>query len=278
MTTKYYEIYQTKFNETKPIRGRSVDVRPIGDRRRDWEQIIELYTPRGKEYAARLHNTDCVIYHADGSVTLQHKGWATNSTVDFINQHRPNQMSYAYRTGGHMWVRLHDGKEYLIPADGLTLRPMPDQHGYQPVNPTQVFQRRVSKQAIKEERERVMPFVKFATTLLKLSDGAVDGEHFRVLRREVDTSILSVAWMPNNEYKAREVLDAIANNEDKWDKLFYEVLRLSDSYRFNPETQARVYSINSVRQVVDKCLHLLPEIWHKVPMPMGTRPKSNIVI
>lgn len=37
-----YKFYEEKYNKTKPIRGRSTDVRPIGERRRDWETIISL--------------------------------------------------------------------------------------------------------------------------------------------------------------------------------------------------------------------------------------------
>ena len=37
--TRSYEFYKAKWHETKPIRGRSVDVRPIDKYRRyrDWE-------------------------------------------------------------------------------------------------------------------------------------------------------------------------------------------------------------------------------------------------
>ena len=41
MTTRSYEFYKFKWERTKPIRGRSVDVRPIDNYRRyrDWETI-----------------------------------------------------------------------------------------------------------------------------------------------------------------------------------------------------------------------------------------------
>ena len=40
--TRSYEFYKVKWEKTKPIRGRSVDVRPIDNYRRyrDWETAI----------------------------------------------------------------------------------------------------------------------------------------------------------------------------------------------------------------------------------------------
>ena len=35
-----YTHYKNLWESVKPIRGRSVEVRPIGERRRDWEQIV----------------------------------------------------------------------------------------------------------------------------------------------------------------------------------------------------------------------------------------------
>ena len=50
-----YENFKRKYENTKPIRGRSVDVRPIGARRRDWEQVVRVVDRvTGETKSARL--------------------------------------------------------------------------------------------------------------------------------------------------------------------------------------------------------------------------------
>lgn len=44
---------------------------------------------RGEDYAVRLHSTDVVTIHADGSYTLDTGGWRTVTTKDRINGYAP---------------------------------------------------------------------------------------------------------------------------------------------------------------------------------------------
>ena len=40
MTIDLYAWYKHRYEDTKPIRGRAEDVRPIGKRSRDWELVV----------------------------------------------------------------------------------------------------------------------------------------------------------------------------------------------------------------------------------------------
>ena len=45
--TRSYEFYKVKWEKTKPIRGRSVDVRPIDNMcYRDWETTVDRKSTR----------------------------------------------------------------------------------------------------------------------------------------------------------------------------------------------------------------------------------------
>jgi hypothetical protein len=44
---------------------------------------------RGDSYAIRLHRTDIVLIHADGSYTLNTGGWNTRTTKDRLNSYSP---------------------------------------------------------------------------------------------------------------------------------------------------------------------------------------------
>lgn len=46
-------------------------------------------------FAIRYHDTDIVVLHADGSVTLAHGGWASVTTVRHLNEYTPRNV-YAH--------------------------------------------------------------------------------------------------------------------------------------------------------------------------------------
>jgi hypothetical protein len=48
---------------------------------------------RGEDFAVRLHNTDVVTIHADGTCTLNTGGWDTVTTKDRINSYSPARVS-----------------------------------------------------------------------------------------------------------------------------------------------------------------------------------------
>jgi hypothetical protein len=49
--------------------------------------------PRGEDYAVRLHYTDVVTIHADGTYTLNSGGWDTPTTKDRINAYSPARVA-----------------------------------------------------------------------------------------------------------------------------------------------------------------------------------------
>jgi hypothetical protein len=53
---KFYREAKQRYEEIKPIRGRSEDVRPLGKRRRDWECIVKV---SDTAYAIKLLQHKC---------------------------------------------------------------------------------------------------------------------------------------------------------------------------------------------------------------------------
>ena len=43
MSLDQYKHFQERYDNTKPIRGRAVECRPIARRARDWEQVVKRY-------------------------------------------------------------------------------------------------------------------------------------------------------------------------------------------------------------------------------------------
>jgi len=170
--SRYYEDIKRQYENTKPIRGRSEDIRPAGKRRRDWERVTN---PAADTYAFRLYNTDCVIYEPN-RITLTHGNWATTSTAKFITTYSPFA---CIKARNNLWVNT-SSTEFVgwypiykqmfidIDSDGR-LKPQ--------IKPVPV--RRVNRKRANELRGRLREFIKYGMTMLKLSDGWITHQ-FRV--------------------------------------------------------------------------------------------------
>jgi hypothetical protein len=167
MSMTSYKHYKNLWDSVKPIRGRAEDVRPIGDRRRDWERITRKQLLSGEySYCARLHSTDCVEYLPNGNIILRTGGWETPSTSEFINEHSPFGV---WKQNRKVWVRVN-GIAYPV---GNELELQPNGNGYKPVNSVLIKKRVVNRAKAKEARAPLMPFLDWAKTFLKMSDGWV---------------------------------------------------------------------------------------------------------
>lgn len=170
-----YDFYKAKWETTKPIRGRAVDVRPIDNRRRSrtWETIEKRQINGQDVYACHLYDTDVVMYYPDDSIGLRIDTWATPTTADFMSCHSPFYICKKYNK---LWVypKGHGVDEaYPIPEDG-ELRLVMDAEGlYKPEKPIVIEKVVVDRTKAKDARERIKPFIDWARSFNKLTDGWV---------------------------------------------------------------------------------------------------------
>lgn len=166
--TRAYEAYKSKYEKTKPIRGRSPEVRPIGERRRTWEEVVRV----GDNYAARLYDTDVVEYLPSGDVIVRTNGWHTPSTAEFIHEHSPFS---CWKQGNKLWIRARnkdgDGKVYPI-GNELHMKHIGGSV-YEPATPVVIQKKVVDRVKAKEVRATLQPFLQWSKTFLTLSDGWV---------------------------------------------------------------------------------------------------------
>lgn len=173
--TRLYEYFKTKWENTKPIRGRAEDVRPIGKRRRDWEKITRKDLGNGEySYCAVLYGTECVEYFPNGDVQVQYGGWGTPLTAEFIHVHSPFT---CFKQNRKLWLRVKEGtggdvKVYPLGAEGLRFKWVQN-YDYEPIEPVVIKKRVVNRTKAKEARVTIMPFINWAKTILTLSDGWV---------------------------------------------------------------------------------------------------------
>jgi len=78
---------------------------------------------RGNDIAVRLHNTDVVLFHADGCTVFDSGGWRTRTTQDRMRKFS----RFGIRSEGGVWYVYKGGKEVPY-ADGITYRIDEDGH------------------------------------------------------------------------------------------------------------------------------------------------------
>ena len=162
----YYTRYKDLFNSVKPIRGRAEDVRPIGQRRRDWETI----RMNGDVVECVLYKTPVVRYYPDGKIGFLCGGWATPSTAEFMHIHSPLM---ARKKDNRIWVQetRESTAVYPLPESGETVFVLTADNKWVPENPITVNKLVIDKQKARDARAPFMPFIKFAEAFLKMSDG-----------------------------------------------------------------------------------------------------------
>ena len=157
-----YAFFKGRFEAIKPIRGRAVECRPIGVRRRDWETI----RMEGDVVCCRLYRTDVIKYHPDGVVELCTDGYQTNSTAAFMDEYSPFR---AFKAHNKVQVRVN-AVVYPLPDKGSLKFHRVDRE-WQPVEPIVIKKEFVDRAKAKEAREKVKPFLDFVKTFLAMSDG-----------------------------------------------------------------------------------------------------------
>jgi hypothetical protein len=178
MSIRDYNYFKNKFENTLPIRGRTTETKPIGQRRRDWETVVKGFIVEDgaldaegvTAYGAHLYQTDCVMYLPNGDIHVKTGGWATPSTAEFISRFLPQNMR-CYKKYNKIWV---DYASQAYPID--TTKPTVfqfnrDTDTYAIENPQPLHQKVIDRTKIKAAREKIAPFRNYANIMLKLADG-----------------------------------------------------------------------------------------------------------
>lgn len=180
MSIRLYEQLKYEYNSVKPIRGRSTEVRPWGDRRRDWEQVICRVQSDGQcAYGARMHSTDVMLVLPNGNIIYNTDGRHTTTTAAFMNQLIHG--FYVCKQYNKLWLQRHVGTEqFCAVLDKPTLviwdTTNPNNQHYRLAEPSTAKQKVIDPIKAKAERAKIKPFKDYMRNMLKLSDGCVSHE------------------------------------------------------------------------------------------------------
>ena len=165
-------------SQIKPIRGRAEDkqCKPLGSRRKTYAAIRK---EEGKA-VCKLYHTDVLTYHEDGRIEITMDGWASQTTMSFIESlldvrlvRRHNRIwirSHAEGNSRLEWNALHSTDANLLTrrADGhVTLH-----------NPVQVCTRKINRAEANNVRKQYKAFKDYLVRTMRLRDGGFSAQEF----------------------------------------------------------------------------------------------------
>jgi hypothetical protein len=194
--------------EIKPIRGRSPECKPLGDRKKTYATIRK----ENQDIVVRLYNTDLVRWKPDGTVIVNQGSHESNSTRAYLNAVLPMWFhSYQGMTsvGGRLldvgYHLLHARKDNIFKHDPNNVSSVP----YTFTNPRPCIIHRKNRTGSKVVRAKYAPFFKYMRNIKKLlgEDGRIEREEG--MPKYISTEqIITLALSSNKEdhYRAMSYL------------------------------------------------------------------------
>ena len=183
MSIELYNKFKDRFTNTAPIRGRSVECRPISKRTRDWEQVVKRWAVENGaldmegewSYGAHLYQTDCVMYMSNGDIHVKTGGWDTPTTAEFISRWQPYSMR-CYKKYNKIWVE-YKGQNYPIDTTKPTVFKFnTDTDSYAVTDAKPMLQKVIDRIKMKEARQKLEGFRTYVKMMLKLGDGWISND------------------------------------------------------------------------------------------------------
>lgn len=270
----YYHEYKALHDSIKPIRGRSEEVRPIGDRRRDHERI-EM---DGDVVACRLYNTQVVRYYPDGTIGLQCGGWDSPLTADFIHEHSPWQ---CFKRHNKLWVMVPSEAEkytyYPVPSGGELRFSHVDGY-WRPEKEVIITKQVIDRDKAKANREPFKPFLQWAKAFMALSDGwimhetrkqATGGSDY--YRKFMNNEEVREAMLSGDDAKYLAALcNMLSYSQDAVDmRLVGTEIRKGEHYEFDVKLYDMRFQYKTLQREARKIIDRGADIYKYVQMKAG---------
>lgn len=160
----YKEALQ-KFNDTKPIKGRADDPRPLGERR-----YVDTYSIRKNVWTEAvecvLYKTPVVKFTTEGEIIINIDNWPSASTCQFIDRVIPSVR--ANRVKGQVVLHFADNSKAMLPAQGEVALVRNEQGRWMPKVKQTLYDYRVNRKEANNVRKQVSQFRDYINGVVKL--------------------------------------------------------------------------------------------------------------
>jgi len=176
-----------KFNDAKPIKGRSEDKRPLGERR-----DVDTYSIRKNVWTEAiecvLYQTPVIKFTVEDEVILRIDNWPSSSTCQFITRVLGVN---ANRVRGDVVLHFADGSKALMPAQGELALARSGNGAWLPKVKQTLYDYRVSRKEANNVRKQVSEFRKYLNGVVKLKGETTtfnEGTHYEQTTTRVKAS------------------------------------------------------------------------------------------
>jgi len=177
-----YQEAKNKFDNTLPIRGRTVECRPLGRNRSYTDRTIKKNWRAVEDggvgawqvtYSANVWGRDRVEWFPDGKVWVGTGGHSNPTLNATINYSVSNTFGELYSFNGKPYFKTKDGKSYVMTSEGLMLEPTGEgEHGkvkiMRPTNPKQEYKYRANRKAMNALRKRYVKFIDYGKAMFSI--------------------------------------------------------------------------------------------------------------
>ena len=116
-----YETVLSHYDNVKPIRGRTPEVRPLG-RNRKYTQCRIIHNALVDSVSAVLYDTECVTIFDNGLVRLNRGHWVSPSTANFMDAVLPPKFGSIRLDRRRIIYTTVTNEQYVVPEQGLMLQ------------------------------------------------------------------------------------------------------------------------------------------------------------
>ena len=180
-----YEKALAKWHSTKPIRGRTPEIRPLGQRRdcdvysirkNVWTNVIECV----------LYTTPVVRFTPEDEVILNFGGWASSSTCQFVGGVLRNV--YAGRQRGNVVLSFSNGAKAMLGTNEELVLVRGAHGGWVPRAKQTLYNYRINRKEANNVRKSVSEFRDYLKGIVKLKTENVSGVYGRGSFSSVSTT------------------------------------------------------------------------------------------
>lgn len=204
-----YRHAHSQWSATKPIRGRSVDVRPLGQRS-DVDAYSIRKNPQNDAIECVLYRTPVVTFMPDGEVHIRNGGYPSTSTHMFIEC-----VLRGVRANGKLGktvVSFVGGQVTMLGSDEVLRLNRCERGRLQQVNPQTNYAYRINRKGANIVRARFKEFYSYFKGFIKLrSEELASPRHYEPPRNVITCSFDEIAdaigtkdgWGGSNSTAAR---------------------------------------------------------------------------
>ena len=181
-----YQEAKSKFDNTLPIRGRTVECRPLGSQRNFTDRTIKKNWKAVDDggvgqwvvtYSADVWGRDRVEWFPDGKVWVGTGGYSNPTINATINYSVSNTFGELYSFNGKPYFKTKDGKSYVMTDNGLMLEPTGEEvsaYGgiiskvMRPIKPQQEHKYKANRKAMNALRKRYAKFIQYGQAMFSI--------------------------------------------------------------------------------------------------------------